>query len=163
MSLETIVFSKIVLEDLDIGSDTRDLRLADGSIATCHQISIPSFCLLKTASLAATNGATALTLSGFIPAAATAPGVTTKLLTALGASGGLTGFSVGDTSIIDRWGTSTTLTQNAVTEGGSFTPGAWPIYASAADIVISAVGGTFDGTGSFEVTLHYFLFKHRTA
>ena len=163
MSIETITFSKCVLEDLDIGGGTRDIRLADGSIITAHQLSIPSLAILKTGNLSATNGAVALTLSQFISAGSTVLGVTTKLLTALGASGGLTAFAVGDGSIIDRWGQSSTFTQNAVTEGGSFTPGAWPIYASANDVVISAIGGTFDGVGNFEISLHFFKIVHRTA
>jgi hypothetical protein len=70
---------------------------------------------------------------------------------------------VGDGTIIDRWGSLTTLTINYETTQGNFLTGDWPIYPSGASIIISALGGTFDGTGTIEVTAHTMQLTHRSA
>jgi len=158
-----VTYSLIVTEDLDIGPGTRSLRLQDGSVVTAHQLSVASLAILKTATLAAVNGASVLTLASFIPAGATVVGVTSKITTAFGASNGLTSFDVGESAVSDRWGHQTSLLSNALLEGGQFRAQGWPTYPSATDVLISAGGGTFDGNGVLECTLHYYLLSHRTA
>ena len=103
MSIEVVQFSTIVLEDLDIGTGTRQLRLADGSLATCRQLSVGMLALLKTTTVHASNGAATLTLSSFIPAGARILGVTSNVLTAFGITNGLTAFALGDGTVLDRW------------------------------------------------------------
>jgi hypothetical protein len=152
-----------LLEDLDVGSGTRSVRLADGSLATLTQVSLPGLCSLKTTRLNASNGASALTATGLIPANARVAGVTSKVTTTLATTNSLTGFAIGDGTIVDRWGGQTTLTANAETDQGDFADAEWPVYAAATDVVLSAQGGTFGSTGQVEVTLWYFLMTHRTA
>jgi hypothetical protein len=155
--------TRILLEDLDIGSGTRSVRLADGSLATLTQISVPGLCQLKTVRVSVTNGASTLTVSGLIPAGARVVGVTTEILTTFGTTGGLTGFSVGDGVLVDRWGSQTTLSAGAQTDQGDFTDGEWPVYSSANDVVLSALSGTFDSQGAIEISVWYFLMTHRSA
>jgi hypothetical protein len=152
-----------MLEDIDVGQNTRSVRLADGSLATLTQVSLPGLCSLKTTRLNASNGASVLTATGLIPAGSRIAGVTTRVTTTLGTGGGLTGFAIGDGVSTARWGTQSTLTANAETDQGDFEDGSWPAYAAATDVVLSAVGGTFASTGQVEVSVFFFLLTHRTA
>jgi hypothetical protein len=160
---ETVRLTRILLEDLDVGSGQRSVRLADGSLATLTQVSLPGLCSLRTTRLNASNAASVLTATGLIPANARVAGVTSKVTTTLATTNGLTGFSIGDGTISDRWGTQTSLSANAETDQGDFADGSWPAYAAATDVVLSAVGGTFGATGQVEVTVFYFLLVHRSA
>jgi len=161
--METVEFSKIVEEDLDVGDGLRQIRLQDASLVQAHRISIQSLFLRKTVSLTATAAASVLTWTGGIPANARVAGVTTKILTGLGTTQSLTGFAIGDPVIDNRWGTQTTLTINAETDQGDFGDQGWQVYTTATNILLTALGGTFDGTGVIEVTLHYFFLTHRSA
>jgi hypothetical protein len=121
------------------------------------------------ATVASVNGAASLTAAALIPAGARVLTVSTKILTALGTSGGLTGFMVGDGGIADRWGVAAALTQNALT-GCSDAPAAaqphdssLPLYTTATAVVLSALGGLFDSVGSVEVSVQYLLLPHRSA
>jgi hypothetical protein len=160
---ETIRLSRLMLEDIDVGSGTRSVRLADGSTATLTQVSLPGLCSLKTTRLNASNGASVLTATGLIPANSRVLAVTSKVTVTLGTGGGLTAFSIGDGTIVDRWGTQSTLTANAETDQGDFTDDTIPIYASATDVVVSALGGTFASTGQIELSVFYWLLTHRAA
>ncbi len=156
-----MTYSLIVQEDLDIGPGTRQLRLQDGSLVTAHQLSVAALAILKTATVSASNGASVLTLSALIPAGARVLGVTSQVLTAFGTGNGLTGINIGDATLVDRWAAAAAITLNALTEQGSFQEGSWPIYASATDVLVSAVGGTFTAVGQLQVTVHYTLLTHR--
>lgn len=158
-----MTYSKVVREDLDIGTSTRQLRLQDGSLVTAHQLQLSSLLVPSTRRINATLLATTLTLAQMLPAKAMVAGVTTEILSAIGSSQGLTGFAIGDGTVIDRWGQQTTLTQGAQTDQGHFQPGPWPIYPTATDVVLSARDGAFDSIGQIEVTVHYFLLPHRSA
>lgn len=158
-----MTFSKVVREDLDIGTGTRQLRLQDGSLVTANQLQLSSLLVLATRRINATLLANALTLGSMIPAGAMVAGVTTEILIAIGQSQGLGSITIGDGTIMDRWGVQTDLTQGAQTDQGDFQPGPWPIYPTATDVVISAIDGKFDSVGQIEVTVHYFLLPHRAA
>lgn len=163
MSIEVVEYSLICLEDLDIGSGTRSVDLADGSTATLHQVSLASLLIPVTATVVPGASAAVATLNNLIPAGARVAGVTTEILTSLGTGQGLTAFLVGDGDVIDRWGTQSTLTVGAQTDQGDFLDGTWPMYASATDVVLSAVDGLFSGVGEIEVTVWYFYLTHRAA
>ncbi len=160
---ETVTLSRIYLEDLDIGVGTRDVRLFDGSIAALTRLGLGVLPHIRTTTLNATNAATLLTASSLIRAGERVLGVTIKILTGLGTSLSLSGISIGDTVTIDRWGTLTTLTANTETDQGDFLLADMPIYPANNDVVISATGGTFDGTGAIQVTVHYMTLTHRSA
>ncbi len=160
---ETVRLSLIYLEDLDVGVGTRDVRLFDNSIASLNKIHLGNLPQLRTGSTPATNLAASLSLSGLIRAGDRIRGVTIKSTTGLGTSAGLTAVQIGVGTTVDRWGTLTTLTVNTETSQGDFTLPEMPIYASNTDVVLSAVGGTFDGTGVIEVTAHYMRLTHRAS
>lgn len=158
--METVRLSLIYLEDLDIGTGTRQVRLADGSLADLTRVSLPGFLALRTYRVTPTAGQAILpNLTNALPAARIA-GVTTEILTTFGTSQGLTGFMVGDATIPDRWGTQTTLTAGAQTGDAQ---GDWPVYTAASDLIVSALDGLFDADGRLEVTVHYFILAHRAA
>lgn len=163
MSIETVEYSLICREDLDIGSSTRSIELADGSTATLHQVSVASLLIPVTQTVVPSASAATAVLTGLIPAGARVAGVTTEILTTLGTSQGLTGVAIGDGTVIDFWGVQSTLTAGAQTDQGDFRNATWPMYASATNVVLSATDGLFDGVGEVEVTAWYFLLTHRSA
>lgn len=117
--------------------------------------------LLITASTRTTPGTGLASVSlSLIPAGARVWGVTCAVLTALGQSQGLTGFSVGDSLLVDRWGDTISPREGTETSMVDFNDGSLPIYPTADNVVISAVGGTFNGAGVLEVTAHYDLLTH---
>jgi hypothetical protein len=116
-----------------------------------------SRCAFKHASttLASVSGAT-VTATGLIPARANLVGVNTKVTVALGTGGGTTGYQVGDGTDADRWGTITGTSTNTDTDGNNATAdpaGTWA--TTARDVVITANGGNFNGTGSIRVDAFY--------
>ncbi len=160
---ETVRLSLIYLEDMDVGVGTRDVRLFDNSIATLNKIHLGNLPQLRTTTAAATNAATSLSLSGLIKAGDRILGVTLKITTGLGTSAGLTSIQVGDGTVQDRWGSLATLTVNTETSQADFPLSEMPIYPSDTNVVISAIGGTFDGTGVLQVTAHYMRLTHRAS
>ncbi len=111
--------------------------------------------------LSAVNGNSVLTWTSGIPAGARVWGVTAKILTAFGATGGLTGLRIGDATLSDRWTrTAMALTLATETSQGDFASSDVPIYAAATDILVAAQGGTFDATGAIELALYYSLLRH---
>ena len=125
--------------------------------------------LVAVAQVPTVAGATLLTAAGLIPAGARVVTVSTKITTGFGTSGGLTGFSVGDGALMDRWGAAAALTIGALT-GSSDAPSSaqvhdssWLLYPTATSVVLSGIGGTFDAAGAVEVSVQYLLFTHRSA
>jgi hypothetical protein len=121
------------------------------------------------APVASVNNATVLTAAALIPAGARVLGVTCKILVGFGTSNGLTAIAVGDGGVLDKWGISAALTTNALI-GGSDAPaaaqardGSIALYPTATAIVLTAIGGLFDGTGSIQVAVNYLLMPHRAA
>jgi hypothetical protein len=172
MSIETVEFSLICLEDLDIGTGTRSVHLADGSTVTLHQIPLESLgspgspgslFALVTRRIVLGAGAALVTLGAVIPAGARVMGVTTEIVTSLGTTQGVSAFAIGDATAMDRWGIQDVLSQGAQTDQGDFHGSDLPIYPTASDVVLSAIGGLFDGTGEVEVSVHYLLLPHRSA
>lgn len=103
----------------------------------------------------ATAGAT-VTAAGLIPAGAVVVGVTTRVMTALGASGGTTGYRVGDGADADRWGAAAGVAAGTKTENANWTADtAPPIFLAAQDVVLTADGGNFDGTGVVAIDVAY--------
>lgn len=105
--------------------------------------------------LSATNGAALLTASSLVPANSRTLGSYVENLVALGTSNGLTGYDVGSHGIEDRWGANVVLTLGNKTTMGNFPLADQPHSASAQDITIAAIDGTFDGTGSIQITVEY--------
>lgn len=109
-----------------------------------------------TSTLSAVSGATA-TATNLIPAKANVMGVNTIVTAALGGGGGTTGYSVGDGSDADRWGAVTGTAIGTDTDGTDATadPTGW--FTAANNVVITAAGGNFNGTGDIFIDVAYFI------
>lgn len=108
------------------------------------------------ATLASVSGAT-VTATGIIPDGAVVVGVTTKVTVSLGTGGGTTGYNVGDGSDADRWGAITGTAAGTSSDNTNWTAGTIQAFTSASDIVITAVGGNFNGTGTIYVSVQYLI------
>lgn len=105
-------------------------------------------------------GAT-VTATNLIPANAKFWGVTTRITTTLGATTGTTGYTVGDGVDADRWGTAAAVTSGTTTSLPTAEPSGFTL--AAANVVLTATGGNFDGTGVVRVTVHYTDFAGPTS
>jgi parallel beta-helix repeat protein len=109
------------------------------------------------ATLTAPTGATVVA-TGLIPDGALLFGVTTRINTALGVTGAVKGYTVGTVEDPDLWGSLTGTNTTKSTSSKDFTDAAASkLYLAASDVVITATGGTFDGTGEIEVIAHYMI------
>jgi hypothetical protein len=104
--------------------------------------------------LASVSGAS-VTATSLIPAKANVLGVNTIVSVALGTGSGTTGYTVGDGSDVDRWGAITGTVAGTDTDQTNATadPTGW--FNAANNVVITATGGNFDGTGSIVVDVAY--------
>lgn len=108
-----------------------------------------------TVTLAATSGAAILTASALVPANRRLLGAWTKNTVGLGTSQGLTGYNVGSHGIEDRWAANVGTALNTQTTNGNFQLSEQPVSASARDIEIRALGGTFDSVGSIRIDVEF--------
>lgn len=114
--------------------------------------------------LSAVSGAT-VTASALIPAGANLLGVTTRVNTALGTSNGTTGYAVGTATDPNLWGDVTAVAAGTASKAqaivdqstGYTADDALGFSVAAQDVVITAAGGNFDGTGAIEVCAFYSL------
>ena len=84
-------------------------------------------------------------------------GVATKVTTALGTSNGTTGYQVGDGTDADRWGSITGTSTATDSDNTDATADATGFFTSANNVVLTAVGGNFDGSGFIRVVVYYLL------
>lgn len=94
------------------------------------------------------NGS-ASTVAGFIPADAVVYGITGRVLSDIG---GATGLEVGVSGATDRYGSGIGTGSGAWLRGITSSP---LTYYSDTDLVVSASGGTFDGTGVVRLVVHF--------
>ncbi len=106
-----------------------------------------------TATVNSSAGAT-LTASGLIPDGAMLIGLTARVLTGFGTTTGLTDFDVGDGSDVDRWANSLAITATTTMDPTDSTADAGGWFQSATDVVLTSVGGNFDGTGQIIIHAH---------
>jgi hypothetical protein len=159
---ETARYSKVMAEDIAVGWGTRQVRLANQGVYTLNEVNLTSFLLRALTTLRASsfNGTGLMTWTGGLPANARIFGVTSKITTAFGVTNGLASLQIGDPTTPTLWGTGLPLTLNSETDQGDFTTSDLPIYPTATDLWVSAVGGTFDATGVMELCVHYSLLRH---
>jgi polygalacturonase len=112
--------------------------------------------------LATGTGATA-TAAGFIPSGALLLGVSSYITTGLNTASGVTGFTIGDGSDVDRWGTVSTTTAGTKTNATSWTDGNIQVFPTGSDIVLTAAGGTFNSTGGVRLVIHYYTITDMTS
>jgi hypothetical protein len=106
--------------------------------------------------LSGVTGAT-VTATSLIPDGALVVGVTTKITTQLGATGGTTGYQVGDGTDPDRWGVAAAVTAGTTTDNTNATATTVQMFTAANDVVLTADGGNFDGTGVIDVNVFYLI------
>lgn len=109
---------------------------------------------VATTLLSAVSGAS-VTATSLIPDGAFVIGVATRVTTAIGNGGGTTGYQVGDGSDADRWGSIAAITAGTTSSNADATANFTGAFTSANNVVITAVGGNFDGTGAIRVTVAY--------
>lgn len=107
-----------------------------------------------TTTLASVSGAT-VTATSLIPAGAIVLGISTQVTVALGTGNGTTGYQVGDGSDADRWGNVTGTATTTKTKNSDWTAATVPIFTAAQNVVITANGGNFNGTGSIWIDVAY--------
>jgi hypothetical protein len=109
-----------------------------------------------TVTLSAVSGAS-VTATNLIPAKANVMGVNTVVTTGLGTGSGTTGYTVGDGADADRWGSVTGTVAGTDTDGNDATadPRGW--FTAANNVVITAAGGNFNGTGAIFVDVAYWI------
>lgn len=94
--------------------------------------------------------------SAVLPANSTILGCPSIVAATLSAANGLTGYTVGDDAIQDRWGSSSVLTTGTALGDGNWNASqAQRTVNSAADLVVRSLSGTFGATGSVTVVIHY--------
>lgn len=113
---------------------------------------------LKTAraTLSGVTGAS-VTATGLIPDGAVLVGLTSKVTTGLGTTNGTTGYQLGDGSDADRWGAAAAVIAGTTTDNRDWTAGTIQAFTSAQDVVVTAVGGNFDGTGVIYLSAQYLI------
>jgi hypothetical protein len=95
-------------------------------------------------------GAGTILAPNLVPLGYRVEGALVRIDTEFGASNGLTGIAIGDSVAVDRFGTIG-LTAGLQTDQRDFRDASRPIAATAYSIILSAVGGNFDSTGSCTV------------
>jgi len=100
------------------------------------------------------SGAT-VTATSLIPDGAFIIGVSTMITTALGLSGGTTGFEVGTVTDPDRWGIQVATAQHSGTANAQWQSGVNEHVIIGTNVVLTATGGNFDGTGDVRVSVAY--------
>jgi hypothetical protein len=106
------------------------------------------------ATLTNVSGAS-VTATGLIPAGAVVMGVTSKVTTALGTANGTTGYKIGTGADDDRWGAITGTAAGTTSDNRNWTAGTIECFPSATDVIVTATGGNFNGTGVIYLSVQY--------
>lgn len=101
-------------------------------------------------------GAATLTAAGVIPAGCVILGVSTNIETAVGTSRGYTGYRVGVSGALAKYGSRTGTTGSTTLQSKTKST---EQTSSAKDVLVTAVGGTFDGRGVISVTVDYIQYS----
>jgi hypothetical protein len=133
-------------------TNSQTLRVYDTytSATDYHRIAIAT----ARATLSAVSGAS-VTATGLIPAGAVVMGVTSKVTTGLGTTNSTTGYKIGTVADDDRWGDITGTAAGTSSDNRDWTAGTIECFPAATDIIVTAVGGNFDGTGEIYLSVQY--------
>ena len=107
------------------------------------------------ATVNASPGAGVVSVPTLAPAGYRVLGVTSTITTGFGASNGMAAMAIGDNVLLDRWGIQGTLTPGAQTSQMFFRAGDCPITTVAYTVLLSAINGLFDATGTIHLTCYY--------
>jgi hypothetical protein len=134
------------------GINAQTLRVYDtfASDTDYHRLTIRTV----RATLSNVSGAS-VTATALIPAGAVVMGVTSKITTALGTGNGTTGYQVGTAADPDRWGNITGTALGTSSDNRNWTSGTIECFPSATNVVVTANGGNFNGTGVIYLSVQY--------
>ncbi len=104
----------------------------------------------STVELTSMTGAT-VSSTAFFSAGSITLAVLTYITTAFGTTNGTTGYHVGDGIDADLFGVAAAVTAGTETNNGDWTAAPITNRLSAANLIITAVGGNFDGTGDLRI------------
>jgi hypothetical protein len=91
-------------------------------------------------------GSAVVSVPGLVPLGYRVEGAIVKVTTDFGASQGLSSIAIGDSTLMDRWGT-VALATGQQTGQVNFRGADRPIAATAYSVLLSALGGLYDGGG----------------
>lgn len=132
------------------------LTAVEAAQETLSGIQDPGTVEVATRTITSSSGSVVATVADAIPDSARVYGVFLTIETAFGNSQGLTGLRIGDSVFEDRWGAGIARTAGTATSQGDFRDtGGTPIYSADEDILVTAEGGAFDGTGSGTLYIVY--------
>ncbi len=147
----------IIRDDADTlaqrrSTNSQTVRVYDTytSSTDSHRVAIAT----ARATLSAVSGAS-VTATGLIPAGAVVMGVTSKVTTALGTANGTTGYKIGTGADDDRWGAITGTAAGTTSDNRNWTAGTIECFPSATDVIVTATGGNFNGTGVIYLSVQY--------
>lgn len=134
------------------GTNAQTTRIYDTytSDTDYHRVTIAT----ARATLSNVSGAS-VTATGLIPAGAVVMGVTSKVTTGLGTGNGTTGYKIGTASDDDRWGDITGTAAGTTSDNRDWTAGTIECFPAATDVIVTATGGNFDGTGVIYLSVQY--------
>jgi hypothetical protein len=134
------------------GTSAQTLRVYDtfASATDFHRVAIAT----ARTTLSAVSGAS-VTATGLIPAGAVVMGVTSKVTTALGTANGTTGYQVGTAADPDRWGAITGTAAGTTSDNRNWTAGTIECFPAATNVIVTATGGNFNGTGVIYLSVQY--------
>lgn len=135
-----------------LGANAQAFRVYDtfASSTDFHRIAIAT----ARATLTNVSGAS-VTATGLIPAGAVVMGVTSKVTTALGTTNSTTGYKIGTASDNDRWGAITGTAAGTTSDNRNWTAGTIECFPAATNVIVTATGGNFDGTGVIYLSVQY--------
>lgn len=100
--------------------------------------------------ITASAGAGVINVPNLVPLGYRVEGVIVRITTDFGASQTLSTIAIGDSTLMDRWGTIG-LTTGMQTSQVNFHGADRPIAATAYNVLLSAQGGLYDGAGACTV------------
>jgi hypothetical protein len=95
-------------------------------------------------------GSAVISVPNLVPLGYRVEGAIVKITGDFGASQGLTGIAIGDSTLMDRWG-QVALTTGQQTAQVNFRAADRPIAATPYSVLLSAQGGLYDGAGACTV------------
>jgi hypothetical protein len=134
------------------GTSAQNFRVYDtyASDTDYHRIAIAT----ARATLSNVSGAS-VTATGLIPAGSVVMGVTSKVTTVLGTANGTTGYQVGTAADPDRWGAITGTAAGTTSDNRNWTAGTIECFPAATNVIVTATGGNFNGTGVIYLSVQY--------